>query len=398
MPVSTQQFCQFKEHCRAARVTPTVLILRHYNGCNHFQALRLSEELYREYQLEDEPTTMRTRLDEALTAVGIPLVDYSTAYDFDTQDLNLYVSKPGSDSTETTSTSNSDAGAPGGQTLAAERITVRRPGTAYLRILEYHRTGGPLDGQDAVCLQECFKENDEGWTKWRDHMGRARVIQHFSAKALQVVDIADAESFRQLKILFFQIPHPALVVMDIGIAKLMEWGEQQALRAQGAFLERIMTTGSYRPTTVKQATQWATALDTVGSRELRMPLANNTQRWERLRQAAKLSFDGSLHAFSSRKHWALAHIPPYLFWHWRPVSKIHSTPMDVRKQAPDVECEELITGSLMYRMQAIQRILDNNDWSGTSTVVLCPEPYEPASPVPWDSSADADRFTTSQQC
>lgn len=95
---------------------------------------------------------------------------------------------------------------------------------------------------------------------------------------LKSVDISDAEAFRQLKVLFYQIPHPALVAIHIGIETLEKWGEHQALLAQRVFLERVKTAGSFPPAAVRQAALWATALDAVDDRDVRLPLSNNTQR------------------------------------------------------------------------------------------------------------------------
>lgn len=71
--------------------------------------------------------------------------------------------------------------------------------------------------------------------------------------------------------------------------------------------------------------------------------------------------------------------------------------MDVRRASPDVELDELITESLLYRMAAIHRIIDSNDWSSTSTVVLDSATYEVASPVPWDSSVQVSSAATLSQ-
>lgn len=138
------------------------------------------------------------------------------------------------------------------------------------------------------------------------------------------------------------------------------------------------------------ASLWATAFDAVDTRELQIPLSNKFQRWERLRRAAKLTFDGSVHAFPCPKYWASAHILPRISWSWQPVSEPYLTSIDIRRSALDVELDELITESLMYPMPAIQHILNYYNWSETSTVVVDPTPFEPATLVPWDSLGEAE--------
>lgn len=81
---------------------------------------------------------MRLRLDTALPSIGFPIIEHGTEYghyssEFGTEEQQTSVGETGGSTIVDKIIPNTEP--PGGQTAAADRVTHRQTGTAYLRIL-----------------------------------------------------------------------------------------------------------------------------------------------------------------------------------------------------------------------------------------------------------------------
>uniref|UniRef100_K3WQP3 Uncharacterized protein n=1 Tax=Globisporangium ultimum (strain ATCC 200006 / CBS 805.95 / DAOM BR144) TaxID=431595 RepID=K3WQP3_GLOUD len=80
-------FEKLDSECLSNAVIPTVMILRHDNGTQHYQVVRFRECLYRDLELEpdDMHPNMRERLEVIHCAFGMPIGKSDNIYDFDPQ-------------------------------------------------------------------------------------------------------------------------------------------------------------------------------------------------------------------------------------------------------------------------------------------------------------------------
>lgn len=221
-------FEKLVSECLSNAVIPTLLILRHDNGTQHYQAVRFSECLYRDLELEpdDVHLNMRERLEVIHRVLGIPIGKSDNTYDFDSQSsggidvqqrarlqsLPMLSAEGGLKSALSSS-----------QTTSAQSAHARGEEKVYARVLAL---GGKLAEGSLVDRRKHAKYTKANvtiikqWTKTTATTGSS--VPATSIASLRKADFRNDEIFGWIKRLFYLLPYPEITAQSLERSILLQ--------------------------------------------------------------------------------------------------------------------------------------------------------------------------------
>lgn len=369
-------FEKLVSECLSNAVIPTVLILRHDNGTQHYQAVRFSERLYRDLELEpdDVHPNMRERLEVIHRELGMPIGKSDNTYDFDSQSsggIDIQQRARLQSPPKLPAEGGPEFALSSSQTPSARSAHTRGEEKVYARVLAL---GGKLAQGSLVDRRkhaEYTKANDTIIKQWRKTAATTgSSLSATSIATLRKADFRNDEIFGWIKRLFYLLPHPEITAQSLGIPVLLQWGERQATRAQSDYLIRVSLDTRASPKAKTFATEWHVAVSATTDHEIKWKLLNDSSKWLRLQHLGGPTLHGCAPAHQSREMWALLNIMPYLLYHWRPMSVETASPPERDAYREDVRLEDVLVlyneGGMVH--QSLREVQSTNDWRNTRSV------------------------------
>jgi len=380
--ISMEKFTQLVKAALLSKVLLPILLLRHRDGAQHFQALRFSDFMYERYANSETGSTkpcMRERLDKVHESLSMAPVSAEPNYIFTSPDTS---SSSGLESDSIAPPSVARSRSPGGSSTEASessskndsvRARVHRADLqTYDRILSL---GGALDRGTVADRNKhrAFSEaNKQVHREWHANNVRVGVKSlPISVQALEAIDITDKELFRNCLALFYQLPYPAIAAQQLGHSVLCRWGGQLALQAQLKLLESVIADDTLPDGVQEMARSWNNAVTSTLDPVAQGVLVNDISRWKRLRRAGANISLGHKPTRMPVVAWNMCNVLPYLLWNWRPI--------ELDCVAPDQTWVSIGAIKQLFidndhAESVISRVLSTNDWRETRTAVRTASP------------------------
>jgi hypothetical protein len=272
---SMTQFTHLVDACLQHSVIPTVLVLNHGIGTQHFRAMRFADHLYHVLDKEKDEThpNMRERLDEVHRILEMAAVKASTDYNFDSQpSIGSAKRRRGRPRTRKASVKfeEQEQTSPPSQIAAARKTLLRADERVYARVLALCGNISQGSIADRSKHMEYSKANLLFMKQGQQAAAtEGTKVATTSVASLRQADYKDEGVFAQLKCLFYQLPYPAIMAQALGVPTLVRWGEHQAVRAQCNYLLRISQDKCTTPRALTLIGDWLTAIKATSDEAVR---------------------------------------------------------------------------------------------------------------------------------
>lgn len=399
--VPMEEFSNYVTACIRKQVLIPILLLRHAEGANHFQALRFEDLKYECYLKSETSQTkpcMRGRLDEVNAARDLPKVDATSRYVFaDADPVDAVDGIPDAPrqkvKPQVVSTTSSPSARAAAHTSVVRVKLQRTEAITYDSVLTLRGDIGKGTVADRKKHSGMVRANKQAVAAWRVPLTKAGVlIAPTSIETLATVDVTNGPLFRHCLDLFYQLPHAALAAQQLGPKVLCMWGVRLAEQAQLRILQSVIDDAEQPREAQEWAIEWVSAVTTCADAILRKRLINVLSRWKRMKKLEAVFEPGCKPVSMLVPEWELSNVLSYLLWNWRP--------NELDCVAPEVGWVSI--GAIKQQFydndhaeSAMARILATNNWSGMRSAVLQPSTDSYPSGLPNDESNPLAGFSLS---